>query len=282
MQYFVAFMAAGKLPKLKFKNVVSDNSSDDEEEDTGIDLGLSLEKLNLGPRKKLLVLGLGGLLVHRVHRYKSTGNQNTRSPDAVCGNFRIFRRPFCEEFLEFCFERFEVGIWSSAKEWNVEAVLNTIMKGLYGRLLFVWSQEESTDSGFKTLENKEKPIFLQELNKLWEKNPSLPWRKGQYSSSNTLFIDDEPFKALLNPPNTAIFPHAYKADNVNDTLLGPKGEMQRFLDGLADADDVTSYVKEHPFGQPAITPSHSDWKFYSKIISQFQKGKDAEEKKRLQ
>lgn len=53
------------------KSVVSDSDSSDNEnetKDTGKNLDLSLEKLNLGPKKKLLVLNLGGLLVDRVHR----------------------------------------------------------------------------------------------------------------------------------------------------------------------------------------------------------------------
>lgn len=53
--------------------------------------------------------------------------------------------------------------------------------------------------------------------------------------------------------------------------LGPKGELRLYLEGLADADDVTSYVEEHPIGQPAITSAHADWDFYSNIISHFQK-----------
>lgn len=48
--------------------------------------------------------------------------------------------------------------------------------------------------------------------------------------------------------------------------IGPNSELRMYLDGLADAEDVPSYVKEHPFGQPAITPEHSDWEYYSKII----------------
>ena len=43
----------------------------------------------------------------------------------------------------------------------------------------------------------------------------------------------------------------------------------KFLDGLVDAADVPSYVKEQPFRQPAISPTHSQWKFYSKIIERF-------------
>ncbi|CAK9138393.1 unnamed protein product [Ilex paraguariensis] len=266
--------------KLKLKNVVSDDSSEDEKDSGNDDLGLTLEKLNLGPRKKLLVLNLGGLLVHRLHRREEYSVRKHGHPDFVSGNFLVFKRPFCDEFLRFCFQRFEVGIWSAAMRLNIDGVLSSIMGGLRGKLVFVWDQEECTDSGFRSLEKKEKPIFLKELKKLWEKKYStLPWRIGQYSSTNTLLIDDDPYTALLNPPNTAIFPKKYKADDVNDTYLGPKGEMQLFLEGLEDADDVPTYVKEHPFGQPAITPSHPDWGFYSKIIRRFRNnGKDDERK----
>ncbi|KAI8563157.1 hypothetical protein RHMOL_Rhmol03G0090900 [Rhododendron molle] len=268
---------SGKLPNLKAKSVVHyhssdhDDDNDDEKEESGADLGLgfSLEKLNLGPRKKLLVLGLGGVLVHRLHRRdQKTNAQCYRRPDGIAENFLVFNRPFCNEFLKFCLERFDVGIWSSAREWNMNDGLSTINRGLKDKLLFVWDQKKCSDSGFKSLERKDKPIFLKELKKLWE-DPAQPWRRGQYSSSNTLLIDDDPYKALLNPPNTAVFPESYKFDMENDAVLGSKGELRLFLDGLAEAADVPSYVKEHRIGQPAITESDPNWDYYSKIVRRF-------------
>ncbi|KAF7148601.1 hypothetical protein RHSIM_Rhsim03G0082500 [Rhododendron simsii] len=227
-----------------------------------------LEKQNLVPRKKLLVLDLNGLLVHRVYRFRPNTNvQNYPPPDVISGPFLVFTRPFCSEFLEFCFERFEVGIWSSARERSIDTILSSIKTGLKDKLLFVWDQEKCTDSGFKSLERKRKPIFLKELRKLWE-DPTLPWCCGPYSSSNTLLIDDARYKALLNPPNTAIFLQSYKVDNGNDTVLESNSELRLFLDGLSEADDVPSYVKEHPIGQPAITDSHAEWGYYSEIIRQ--------------
>jgi hypothetical protein len=59
---------AEKISDLKNISVCKDSSDDEQNDDAGDDCGLSLEKLNLGPRKKLLILGLGGLLCHRVHR----------------------------------------------------------------------------------------------------------------------------------------------------------------------------------------------------------------------
>ncbi|KAJ7976043.1 NLI interacting factor-like phosphatase [Quillaja saponaria] len=243
--------------------------SESDQEEVEISSGLSLERLNLRstattPKKKLLVLSLGGLLCHRVYRYKKCDIPKFRHPDARYGSYLVYKRPYCEEFLKFCLQKFEVGIWSSAREWYLNNALDCITKGLRSKLLFAWDQDQCTDSGFKTLEKKDKPIFLKELNKIWK-------IRKQYSSSNTLLIDDEPYKALLNPPFTAIFTSEYSVDQVNDAALGPNGEIRLYLDGLADADDVTSYVKDHPYGQPAITPAHSDWEYYAKIISHFQK-----------
>lgn len=57
-----------------------------------------------------------------------------------------------------------------------------------------------TTTGFRTLENKHKTLVFKDLRRIWEKDdPSLPWEKGIYNESNTLLLDDSPYKALLNP-----------------------------------------------------------------------------------
>ncbi|KAG5556681.1 hypothetical protein RHGRI_007072 [Rhododendron griersonianum] len=224
-------MAAGNPTSLKLKTAdVHENSRNRDVEEAGNDdFVLPLEKLKLVSRKKLLVLDLNGLLVHRVFRFDRNINvQNYPPPDVICG-------PFLGERFSLFFE----------------------------------DKERCTDSGFKSLERKDKPIFLKELKKLWEDPTDLPWHRGQYSLSNTLLIDDAPYKALLNPPNTAIFPESYKFDMENDAVLGSNGELRLFLDGLAKAADVPSYVKEHRIGQATITESDPNWDYYSKIVRRF-------------
>lgn len=49
-------------------------------------------------------------------------------------------------------------------------------------------------------------------------------------------------------------------------LSGPNGVLREFLKGLAEANDVPTYVKDNPIEEPAITSSHSDWDYYSKVI----------------
>ena len=51
---------------------------------------------------------------------------------------------------------------------------------------------------------------------------------------------------------------------------GPGGALRTYLDCLSLVDNVQKYVEQNPFGQPAISESHTAWSFYSKIISTIQ------------
>ncbi|KAK1267878.1 hypothetical protein QJS04_geneDACA006928 [Acorus gramineus] len=85
-------------------------------------------------RKILLVLDLNGLLadvfldIHNAYR-----------GDRRIGGKSVFRRPFCNEFLKFCFERFDVGVWSSRKRKNVDGLVDFLMGSMKRKLLFCWS-----------------------------------------------------------------------------------------------------------------------------------------------
>ncbi|XP_004303039.1 PREDICTED: probable C-terminal domain small phosphatase [Fragaria vesca subsp. vesca] len=241
------------------------DGNDCDNEDTGSHCGLSLQKLNLGPRKKLLVFSLNGCLIHRVYGHDKANIPSDRSPDGTYGKHLVFKRPFAEEFMQFCLERFEIGIWSSAQEKHVDGILESVMGRIRNRLSFVWDQAECTDTGFKSVENTRKPLFVKDLKGLWK------YLDRKYSESDTLLIDDKPYKALLNPPHTGIFLDSYTADNVDDNALDPKGKLGKFLDGLAVAKDVQLYVKDNPFDQPAISQDHPEWKFYSSVLQKLGK-----------
>lgn len=74
----------------KNKALLSGEEEEDESGDEGeeLHLELSLQKLNLGPKKKLLILGPGGFLCHRVFRYDRSKFPKRRTcPDASYGSF---------------------------------------------------------------------------------------------------------------------------------------------------------------------------------------------------
>nr|XP_051178207.1 uncharacterized protein LOC127292794 isoform X3 [Lolium perenne] len=215
-------------------------------------------------KKKLLILDLNGLLADI-----NEDTHNAHMADAKVRGKLVFRRPYCDDFLNFCIRNFELGIWSSRKRKNVDSIVDILMRDLKPYLLFSWDRSKCTITGRKTLENMHKPIVLKELRKLWNKEePGLPWQEGEFSPSNTLLVDDSPYKALRNPPYSAIFPQPFSYLNQNDNSLGPGGDLRVYLENLIFADDVECFVRNHPFGQPFITPSDPHWNFYAEIAGE--------------
>ncbi|WCJ35828.1 Haloacid dehalogenase-like hydrolase (HAD) superfamily protein [Euphorbia peplus] len=213
--------------------------------------------------KKLIILDVNGLLADIIPQ-----SQCAHRADIVISRKAVFKRPFCDDFLQFCFEKFNVGVWSSRIKKNVDKVVDFLMADSRHKLLFCWDQSHCTDTGFTTVENSSKPLVLKELKKLWDKlEPGLPWNKGDYNESNTLLLDDSPYKALRNPANTAIFPYSYTYKDAGDSSLGPGGDLRVYLEKLAEAQNVQEFVAHNPFGQQVITESNPKWGFYQRIIS---------------
>ncbi|XP_065879207.1 uncharacterized protein [Euphorbia lathyris] len=212
--------------------------------------------------KKLLILDVNGLLADIVPQF-----QCARKADIVISRKSVFKRPFCDDFLQFCFKKFNVGVWSSRIKRNVDQVVDFLMEDSRHKLLFCWDQFHCTDTGFTTVENSSKPLVLKELKKLWDKlERGLPWNRGDYNESNTLLLDDSPYKALRNPANTAIFPYSYSYKDAGDSSLGPGGDLRVYLEKLAEAQNVQEFVAHNPFGQQAITESNPNWGFYQRIL----------------
>ncbi|RXH69194.1 hypothetical protein DVH24_036978 [Malus domestica] len=181
--------------------------------------------------KKLLILDINGLLADIV----SPPPKGLPSDIRIQGR-AIFKRPFYLDFLKFCFEHFE-------------------------------DLSHCTATGFRTLENKHKTLVFKELRRIWEKqDPSLPWEKGAYNESNTVLLDDSPYKALLNPAHTSVFPYPFTFQRGSDTSLGPGGDIRVYLERLAAAENIQEFVEQQPFGQGPINESSASWPFYLKVL----------------
>ncbi|MCL7047501.1 hypothetical protein MKW94_026180, partial [Papaver nudicaule] len=159
------------------------------------------------------------------------------------------KRPYCDEFLKFCFENFHVGVWSSRKKSNVNKVVNYVMGDMKENLLFCWDASHCTETGFKVIGEWYKPLLLKELKKLWNKyEPTCRGKRG-FSMNPTPYF----------------FPSSYTRDILKDDSLGPRGGLRLYLEGLLLAGNVQKYVEQHPFGQAAITSRSPLWDFYLKV-----------------
>ncbi|KAF7803091.1 ubiquitin-like domain-containing CTD phosphatase 1 [Senna tora] len=213
-------------------------------------------------KNKLLVLDVNGLLVDLV-----CPRPKDHKADTVITGRAVFKRPFYLEFLKFCFENFEVAVWTSRMKKNVDKVLTFLIGDMKHKLLFCWDHSHCTMTEFKTLENKHKPLVFKDLRKIWEKHdPNLPWEKGYFNESNTLLLDDSPYKALLNPLHTSIFPFTYDFRNKDDNSLAIGGDLREYLGGLAKAENMAEYVGRNPYGQEGINEKSASWNFYLEVL----------------
>ena len=87
--------------------------------------------------RKLLVLDLDETLVH------SSEAKLDRTPDLVADQYFVYERPFVRDLLEFGFENFEVGIWTTATEGYARHILNSLVGGL-DRFRFIWTRDRCT------------------------------------------------------------------------------------------------------------------------------------------
>ena len=39
--------------------------------------------------------------------------------------FSVFKRPFCDVFMKFCCEKFDIGVWSSRKMYVLQLILDS-------------------------------------------------------------------------------------------------------------------------------------------------------------
>lgn len=71
---------------IKFAYSDSDDDTEYDHGDPEVHFDLSFDKLNLGPKKKLLVLSLNGVLIHRTHIADKSKIPKSRRPDGRFGN----------------------------------------------------------------------------------------------------------------------------------------------------------------------------------------------------
>jgi len=227
----------------------------------------------LGNRRVLLVFDLNGLFVERVEGAVfaearqsdevaatdgtdapvSSRTRNARSrreiiaPDFRCGKKNCFIRRFAREFLEWCHDHFDVGVWSSAMRVNTEAMVDNVWGELRHKLSFVLSQEHCAVDGKIPTSNGRgtKPKFLKELSVVWKNFGE----QCDVDVANTLLIDDSHYKVARNPPYTSIHPTPFTASTRDfDSGLSEHGALRSYLQALLNARvSVPAFVSTNPF-----------------------------------
>ncbi|KAL2623340.1 hypothetical protein R1flu_003545 [Riccia fluitans] len=227
-------------------SVVSLSVSNQERDECKFITVALISKMQVG-NKKLLILHLKGFLVDCYHEYDDEKMKRpSRRPHAKCNQFYVYKRPGCEEFLDFCFENFVVGVWSAAYPHTVEALLDFALGEFKSQVAFTWNgADHCTDTGLQH-PGRLKPLVRKELTKLWNAEYGVPWEKGDFGPHNTILLESDPTKIVENPPHTAIMLKTYRVTDPEDDELE---KLQKYLELLADAKNVQEYMELKPFAE---------------------------------
>lgn len=123
--------------------------------------------------RKLLVLDLDETLIY------ATEINLERDFDFVVGPYFVYKRPYLDEFLKFCFENFEIAVWTSSTEIYAAEIIENIFD--YKDIVsFVWSRERCT-IGFD--EEKRVNFYEKKILKI---------KRLGYNLQSVIVVDDSP------------------------------------------------------------------------------------------
>lgn len=127
--------------------------------------------------------------------------------DVSGGVKNLVTRPFLSDFLDFCFENFDVGIWSSRSRDNVINILNLVISREHiSKFLFI-----------------EGGGIIKKLSMIWDQYP-------EYNTENTLIFDDTLRKIIMNPRNNYVLLEPWHRHNVKDFSLNDGGDIRSYLE----------------------------------------------------
>lgn len=173
--------------------------------------------------RKLLILDLDETLIF------ASETPLSQPPDfLVSNNYYVYKRPFVEQFLVWCFENFDVAVWTSAtKDYAAEIVAN-IFPQPQGNLSFLWSRERCTPS-----------LDLETQETFWEKKITKLRRRG-YNLENIIVVDDTP-QMWRNSYGNLVRVKSYFGE-LEDSELG---KLKSYLEILKNVENIRKIEKRN-------------------------------------
>ncbi len=108
--------------------------------------------------KRFIILDIDETLLH------STYSNLKREADFCFKERNVYLRPGVNTFLDFCFQHFDVAIWTSAKADYAKFVLKRIAGDLT-KFTFIWTRKDC-DKEFKWNGISEDVVYIKNLNKI--------------------------------------------------------------------------------------------------------------------
>ncbi|EME47362.1 hypothetical protein DOTSEDRAFT_69332 [Dothistroma septosporum NZE10] len=185
------------------------------------------------PRRLLVILDLNGTLLFR----KKHGGSN-----------KFVARPHVHDFLDYLFNNHSVMVWSSARPENVTKMCSDLFtpKQKY-ELVAIWARDKLQ---LPSHAYWQKVQVYKQLTWVWNDN-SIQVGIESWGQYNTVLIDDSTEKAASEPHNLIqIDEFEGKEEQMQDNVLG---QVEQYLDTLRWQENVSAYVRTHPFKYASVT-----------------------------
>ena len=199
--------------------------------------GDEVERITPSPSRAVsrwlnVVLDLNGILcvcaeyrfLPRIAAWNPESAPHSSSVPARIGPKAIYVRPSCSTFLSALSGFADITVWSSMRELTVQKICEYLFRGLH-MPLHILGQDSCDRSNIMGWNNRvttmkvkdtHKDIFLKTLSK------GLFCRfNGKFTKENTIIIDDNPVKHILNAPENVLLPMSWSHDGADpsDTFL---------------------------------------------------------------
>ncbi|AFZ24475.1 TFIIF-interacting CTD phosphatase [Cylindrospermum stagnale PCC 7417] len=178
----------------------------------------------------LLILDLDETLIH------ATEQKLEEEPDFIVFDYFVYKRPFLDEFIEECGQRFDLAVWSSAAEDYVQEIVKQIFPASIN-LKFVWSRNRCTPKILLQLD--EFYNYNLDVNSYYHYTKQLKKvsKKG-FDLKQVLIVDDTPSK-VVNSYGNAIYIKEYKGESSDKELKF----LAKYLLVLKDVENVRTIEK---------------------------------------
>lgn len=171
--------------------------------------------------KKLLILDIDETLIF------ASEQPLKREADFRVGQYHIYNRPDLTAFVDYCFEWFDVAIWTSSSPLYAEEIVKAIIPDPM-RLAFIWASDRGTLA--YDLETGEQ-YATKNLKKL---------KRLGYTLETVIAVDDSPEKWKQSYGNLVqVAPYHGAAE---DTELM---RLASYLDFLKEQPNIRSIEKRH-------------------------------------
>lgn len=185
-----------------------------------------------GLARPLLVFGLRGTLLERLHASKVPATVPSSVPLITVGLHKVWTRPHLFETLAVLSQHCDVAVWSSTTAKNTTPLMEAVFSNMPQPFRFVWTREHTSSDDFRRMMNsqhEDEHATLKDIHQVLKQFP-------EYKIERTVLIDDTPSKARQHSDNF-IWLQSFGVDTLTSDAALP--QLQEFiLKEILPAEDV--------------------------------------------